>query len=283
MTSKLLPLLILLLLASGASATTLHGTLLDADTGATLSGIRVHVYGGASTFSDSNGRFVLDAPTNGQISFECEYPCYYSELDYHDLPDGEVWRTLEIPSCSSDTDPTINPDPTHPDDAGDGKTPGGMTATSTAGWLGAGLFGAVVVPAIAIIAGFLFGAVALPSLAVIAGLALVGAVSCMFLFPATTNAEIPILSWLTGAAQDAGNAVPDAFGFHFNTTDPKTVGAALGDGVAEIVKTVTENITNVYVDAVKEATGLSDSMTWLLTGAVVVIGLLMWYSNRKNQ
>jgi hypothetical protein len=300
MTSKLLPLLgILLLLCSSAAASTLHGTLLDVDTAAPLSSIRVQVWGGGSTYSDSNGKFVLDAPINGQIAFESESPCYYTEIDYHDLPDGEVYRVFSIPSCTSDTSPTINPDPGHPDpghpdpghpdpghpddvENGIGKTPGGVTATSTAGWLGAGLFGTVVLPTLAITAGFLLGAVALPSLAVVAGLALVGAVLYMFLFPAITNSEIPIVSWLTGTAQDVGNSVFGAFGFHFNTTDPKTAGGAVGDGVAEIVKTVTDGVVNIFVDAVKGATGLSDSMVWLLTGAIVAIGLLMWYSNRQN-
>ncbi|MCK4518246.1 hypothetical protein KAT92_05715, partial [Candidatus Babeliales bacterium] len=267
-------------------ATTLHGTVLDVDTGATLSGIRVAVWNSGYTFSDSNGKFVIAAPTSGQIAFESESPCYYTEISYHDLPDGEAWMIFKIPSCGSDATPTINPEPGHPDDGEIdlelGKTPGGMTATSTAGWLGAGLFGAVVLPALAIAAGFLLGAVALPSLAVIAGLALVGAMLCMFLFPAITNAEIPIVSWLAGSAQDAGNAVFNTFGFHFNTTDPKSAGGAVGDGVAEIVKTVTDGVVNIFVDAVKGATGLSDSMVWLLTGAVVVIGLLMWYSNRQN-
>jgi len=97
--------------------------------------------------------------------------------------------------------------------------------------------------------------------------------------PLLTKLGIPIVSWLTGSVQDTGNAVFNTFGIHFNTTDPKSAGGAVGDGVGDIV----DAFTRVFVDAVQEATGLSEAMIWLLTGAAVILGLLMLYSRRQNQ
>ena len=295
--NKLIPILILLLFASCASATTLHGTVLDADTGDAVGGINVLLSGSTSSaWTDGSGKFDITVPkdTAGQLSFESESPCYYAEVVYNPpssvegyYPDtDELWIILNIPSCTSDTDPSTGTDPDHPgpgpgpDDGG--KTPSGMTATSTAGWWGAGLIGAVWTTAILALA-VIVGAVALPSLAVIGAFALFGALVCMLIFPVITSADIPILSWLTGSAQDAGNAVLNTFGIHFNTIDPKAFGEAAGDGVAEVVKTVTEHVINVFLDAATEATGLSETMIWIIVGAVVVIGLLMWYSQSKQQ
>lgn len=296
--NKLLPILILLLFATAtASATTLHGTVLDADTGDAVGGVKVLLAGSSSTtWTGSNGKFDLTVPKDsaGQLGFESEDPCYYTEVSYNApssvegyYPDtDELWVIIKIPSCTSDTDPSTGVDPEHPGPNGgngdDGKTPGGMTATSTAGWWGAGLIGAVWTTAVLALT-VIVGAVALPSLTVIAAFALFGALVSMLIFPVITGANIPILSWLTGSMQDAGNAVFNTFGFHFNTTDPKTFGEGLGDGVAEVVKTITEHVINVYLDALTEATGLSESMIWLLSGVVVIIVLLMWYSQRQHQ
>jgi len=297
MMHRLLPILILLLFASCASATTLHGTLLDVDTGAAVSGVYVHCARLAThAVTDSSGKFDLTIPldTETMIYVEEEDPCYCTELwcnpplavSYYYPDTDEIWEIIKIPSCSSDTDPSAGVDPEHPGPGPgpgiNGTTPGGMTPTSTAGWWGAGLIGAVWTTAILALT-VIVGAVALPSLTVIAGFALFGALVCMMIFPAISAADIPILSWLTGSMQDAGNAVWDTFGFHFNTTDPKTFGEAGGDGVATIAKTITDAFTRVFVDAVKEATGLSESMIWLLTGAAVIIGLLMLYNRRQNQ
>jgi hypothetical protein len=283
MMNKLLPILILLLLASCASATTLHGTVQDADTDTALSGIYVYVTGGASTYTDSSGRFVLNVPTSGQINFESESPCYYVESYYHDFPDSEIWRIFRIPTCESSTNPSINPDPAHPDDNGNGngdhgETPSGTTATSTAGRWGGGLFSAMLAAAgiaVAVIA----GVISLPATAVIAAVMGVAFLIGFAIIPKLTEWGVPGISWLTGTVQDAGTAIFDAFGVHFNTIDPRTIGESLGDGVAEIADTVVE----VFIEGISEATGLSETMTWILVLGVAAIGLLMWYSHQQNQ
>ena len=295
--NKLLPILLLLLFATAtASATTLHGTMLDADTGVGVGGVKVFLYDSTSTaWTDSSGKFDITIPkdSGGQISFESESPCYCVETSYNPpsgvegyYPDtDELWVLFKMPSCASETDPSTGVDPDHPgpgpDPSPNGTTSGGMTATSTAGWWGAGLIGVVWTTAVLALT-VIVGAVALPSLAVIAGFALFGALMCMLIFPTITSANIPMLSWLTGSAQDAGNAVWNAFGFHFNMTDSKTFGEAAGDGVATVVKTVTDAFTRVFVDAAREATGLSESMIWLLTGAAIILGLLLLYSRRQK-
>jgi len=301
--NKLIPILILLLFASCASATTLHGTVLDADTGDAVSGIKVLLSGSSSSaWTGSSGKFDLTVQkyAAGQLSFESESPCYYTEVVYNSpssvegyYPDtDELWIILNIPSCSSDTDPSTGVDPNHPgpDDGNggdggnvtDGKTPGGMTATSTAGRWGGGIISAVVALA-GIAVAVILGVISAPALIVVAAVAAVAFVIGFAVLPILTKMDIPGLSWLTGSAQDAGNAVWNTFGIHFNTIDPKTFGEAAGDGVAEVVKTVTEHVINVFLDAATEATGLSETMIWIIVGAVVVIGLLMWYSQSKQQ
>ena len=295
--NKLLPILILLLFASCASATTLHGTVLDADTGDAVSGIKVLLSGSSSSaWTGSSGKFDLTVPKDaaGQLSFESESPCYYTEVVYNSpssvegyYPDtDELWVQFNIPSCTSDSEPSTGTDPDHPgpgpgpDDGG--KTPGNMTATSTAGRWGGGIISAVVALA-GIAVAVILGVISAPALIVIAAVAAVAFVIGFAVLPILTKMDIPGLSWLTGSIQDAGNALFNTFGIHFNTTDPKTVGEAAGDGVAEVVKTVVDAFTRIFVDAVKEATGLSESMIWLLTGVAVIIGLLMLYSRRQNQ
>ena len=299
--NKLLPILILLLFATAtASATTLHGTVLDTDTGDAVGGVKVLLAGSSSTtWTGSNGKFDLTVPKDsaGQLGFESEDPCYYTEVSYNApssvegyyLDTDELWVIFRIPSCTSDTDPSSGVDPDHPgpddgDDGNgtDGKTPGGMTATSTAGRWGGGILSAIVAVgalAIAVIA----GVISAPALIVVAAVAAVAFVLGFAVLPILTEWGVPGLSWLTGSVQDAGNAITNAFGFHFDTTDPKTFGEAIGDGVADIVKTVSEHVINVFLDAAKEATGLSETMIWILVGAVVVIGFLMWYSQRQQQ
>jgi len=284
MNTKLISILILLLIASCASATTLHGTLLDADTGMTISRANVILSGSSSTtWTDGNGKFDLTIQKDafGQLSFESESPCYYAEVFYNPpssvagyYPDtDELWTIIRIPSCSSTTNPSTEVDPKYPGPNGDtpsGDTPSGMTATSTAGRWGAGLMSAIIAIgalAIAVIA----GVISAPALAVVAAVALL------------TELGIPGLSWLTGTIQDAGNAVFNTFGIHFNTIDPKTFGTAIGDGAAEIANTVMDGVVNAFLDAMTELTGLSETMIWLLTGAVVLIALLMIYSQRQQQ
>jgi hypothetical protein len=296
--NKLLPIMILLLFATAtASATTLHGTVLDADTGDAVGGVKVILAGSSSTtWTDSNGKFDLTVPkdTAGELGFESADPCYYTEVIYNPpssvegyYPDtDELWVIIKIPSCTSDTDPSTGVDPEHPGPNGgngdDGKTPSGMIATSTAGRWGGGILSAIAAVgalAIAVIA----GVISAPALIVVAAVAAVAFVLGFAVLPILTEWGVPGLSWLTGSVQDAGNAITNAFGFHFDTTDPKTFGEAIGDGVADIVKTVSEHVINVFLDAAKEATGLSETMIWILVGAIVVIGLLMWYSQRQQQ
>lgn len=292
--NKLIPILIILLLASYASATTLHGTALDVDTGDAVGGVKVILTGSSSTtWTDNSGKFDLTVPkdTGGELAFESESPCYYTEVGYNPpstvegyYPDtDELWVIFRIPSCTSDTDPSTGVDPDHPGpDSDGGKTPGNMTATSTAGRWGGGILSAIVAVgalAIAVIAGI----ISTPAVIVVVAVAAVAFVIGFVVLPILTEWGVPGLSWLSGSVQDAGNAVWNTFGFHFNSTDSKTVGEGIGNGIAEIIETVTEHVINVFLDAAKEATGLSETTIWILTGAIVVIGLLMWYSQRQQQ
>jgi hypothetical protein len=297
--NKLLPILILLLLASCASATTLHGTVQDADTGTALSGIYVYVTGGASTYTDSSGKFTLNTPTSGQLNFESESPCYYVESHYHDFPDSEIWRIFRIPTCGSGTNPSINPDPTHPDngngedDNGNGKTPDGMEPTSTGGRIGGAIGFAIVATAVVALL-ILGGVVTIPA----AGITLLGvtfkfaALGALLKFtalaagifgylvmPLLTKLGIPGLSWGSGAVQDLGEDITSTFGVHFNTTDAQSAGGALADAAKE----VSDTVVNVVIEGISEATGLSETMTWVLVLGVVAIGLLMWYSQQQQQ
>jgi len=291
MNPKLISILILLLIASCASATTLHGTLLDADTGMTISRANVILSGSSlTTWTDGNGKFdlTIQKDASGQLSFESESPCYYAEVFYNPpssvagyYPDtDELWTIIRIPSCSSTTNPSTEVDPKYPGPNGD--TPSGMTATSTAGRWGAGLMSAIIAIgalAIAVIA----GVISAPALAVVAAVAAVAFILGFAILPLLTELGIPGISWLTGTIQGAGNAVFNTFGIHFNTIDPKTFGAAIGDGTAEIANTVMDGVVNTFLDAMTELTGLSENMILVLTGAVVVIALLMIYSQRQQQ
>jgi hypothetical protein len=293
--NKLLPILILLLFASCASATTLHGTVLDADTGNAISGIQVLLAGSSSTtWTDNNGKFDLTVPkdSGGELAFESESPCYYAEVGYNSpssvegyYPEtDELWIIMKIPSCGSDTTPSTGVDPAHPGpNGGDngGKTPSEMTATSTAGRWGAGLMSAIIAIgalAIAVIA----GVISAPALAVVAAVAVVAFILGFAILPILTELGVPGLSWLTGTIQDAGNAVFNTFGIHFNTTDPKTFGSAIGDGAVDIVDTVMDGVVNAFIDAMKEVTGLSETMIWILTGAIVIMALIMVYNQKKQ-
>jgi hypothetical protein len=307
--NKLLPILILLLFATAtASATTLHGTVLDVDTGDAVGGVKVLLTGSSSTtWTGSNGKFDLTVPkdTAGQFAFESEDPCYYTEVIFNPpssvegyYPDtDEIWVIFRIPSCTSDTDPSTGVDPEHPGPNGgngdDGKTPGDMTATSTGGRIGGAIGFAIVATAIVallVLGGVITipvgGALAIGGIlkfatfgALLKFTALAAGILGYLVVPLLTKLGIPIFSWGTGAIQDIGNDVTNAFGFHFNTTDPK--GAA--DAAADALGTIVDAFTRVFVDAVKEATGLSESMIWLLTGAAVIFGLLVLYSQRQNQ
>lgn len=293
MKTKLISILILLLIASCASATTLHGTVLDVDTESPVSGVKISLSGSSSvTWTESNGRFDLTIPkdTGGELAFESDSPCYYTEVGYNPpssiegyYPDtDELWVVIRIPECGSDTAPSTGVDPEYPGPSGiNGKTPGGMTATSTAGRWGAGLMSAIIAVgalAIAVIA----GVISAPALAVVAVVAVVAFILGFAVLPILTELGVPGLSWLTGTIQDAGNSIFNTFGFHFNTLDPKTFGEAIGDGAAEIADTVMDSIVNAFLDAMKELTGLSETMIWLLTGAVVTITLLMLYNQRQK-
>jgi hypothetical protein len=176
--NKLIPILILLLFASCASATTLHGTVLDVDTGDVAGGVKVLLTGSSSTtWTDDSGKFDLTVPkdTGGELAFESESPCYYTEVGYNPpstvegyYPDtDELWVIFRIPSCTSDTDPSTGVDPDHPGpDSDGGKTPGNMTATSTAGRWGGGILSAIVAVgalAIAVIAGIISAPAAIVS------------------------------------------------------------------------------------------------------------------------
>jgi hypothetical protein len=290
MNTKLISLLILLLIASCASATTLHGTLMDADTGMTISGAKIILSGSSSTtWTDGSGKFDLTIPKDaaGQLNFESESPCYYAEVFYNHpssvagyYPDtDELWTIIRLPSCSSTTTPSTGVDPEHPGPKGD--TPSGMTATSTAGRWGAGLMSAIIAIgalAIAVIA----GVISAPALAVVAAVAVVAFILGFAVLPILTELGVPGLSWLTGTIQDAGNAIFNTFGIHFNTIDPKTFGSAIGDGTAEIANTVIDGVVNAFLDAMKELTGLSETMILILTGAVIIMALIMVY-NKKQQ
>ena len=294
MKTKLISILILLLIASCASATTLHGTVLDADTESPVSGVKVLLSGSSSvTWTESNGKFDLTIPkdTGGELAFESDSPCYYAEVGYNQpssvegyYPDtDELWVVIRIPECGSDTAPSTGVDPEYPGPSElNGKTPGGMTATSTAGRWGAGLISAIIAVgalAIAVIA----GVISAPALAVVAAVAVVAFILGFAVLPILTELGVPGLSWLTGTIQDAGNSIFNTFGFHFNTLDPKTFGEAIGNGTAEIANTVMDEVVNVFLDAMKELTGLSETMIWVLTGAVVVIALLIMYNQRQQQ
>jgi len=283
--NKLLLILILSLFASCASATTLHGTVLDADTDNGISGIRVSLYGSSSTtWTDNNGKFDINVPkdSGGELAFESENPCYYAEVGYNQpssvegyYPDtDELWVIIKIPSCGSGATPSTGVDPAYPGpnggSGGGGETPSGMTATSTAGRWGAGLMSAIIAVgalAIAVIA----GVISAPALIVVAIVALAAFIVGFVILPVLTEWGIPGLSWITGSMQDAGNSIFNTFGFHFNTTDPKTPGEAAGDGAAEIADT----IVNVFIDGIAEATGLSETMIWALIAVVGVLGLLV--------
>ena len=294
MKTKLISILILLLIASCASATTLHGTVLDVDTESPVSGVKISLSGSSSvTWTESNGRFDLTIPkdTGGELAFESESPCYYTEVGYNPPSSiegyypatDELWVVIGIPECESDTAPSTGVDPEYPGPSGlNGKTPGGMTATSTAGRWGAGLMSAIIAVgalAIAVIA----GVISAPALAVVAVVAVVAFIIGFAVLPILTELGVPGLSWLTGTIQDAGNSIFDTFGFHFNTLDPKTFGEAIGNGAAEIANTVMDGVVNAFLDAMKEVTGLSETMIWVLTGAVVVIALLMIYNQRQQK
>lgn len=285
MIPKLLPILILLLFASGASATTLHGTLLDADTDAAIVGVKVSLSGSSSTsWTDSNGKFDLTIPKDagGELAFESADPCYYAEVGYNSpssvegyyLDTDELWVIIKIPSCGSDTIPSTGVDPAHPGpnggNGGDGKTPGGITPTSTAGRWGGGILSAMAAVA-ALALATLFGIISTPPLIIVAIVALAAFIVGFVILPMLTEWGIPGLSWITEAMQDAGNVITNAFGFHFDTTYPKTVGDAFGDGIAEIADT----IVNVFIDGIAEATGLSETMIWALIVIVGVFGLLI--------
>lgn len=294
MNTKLISILILLLIASCASATTLYGTVLDADTESPVSGVKVLLSGSSSvTWTESNGRFDLTIPkdTGGELAFESDSPCYYAEVGYNQpssvegyYPDiDELWVVIRIPECGSDTAPSTGVDPEYPGPSElNGKTPGGMTATSTAGRWGAGLISAIIAVgalAIAVIA----GVISAPALAVVAAVAAVAFILGFAILPLLTELGVPGLSWLTGTIQDAGNAIFNTFGIHFNTINPKTFGSAIGDGAAEVANTVMDGVVNAFLDAMKEVTGLSETMIWVLTGAIVVIALLMIYNQRQQQ
>lgn len=294
MNTKLISILILLLITSCASATTLHGTVLDVDTESPVSGVKVLLSGSSSvTWTESNGRFDLTIPkdTGGELAFESDSPCYYAEVGYNSpssvegyYPEtDELWVIIKIPSCGSDTTPYTGVDPEYPGPSElNGKTPGGMTATSTAGRWGAGLISAIIAVgalAIAVIA----GVISAPALAVVAAVAAVAFILGFAILPILTELGVPGLSWLTGTIQDAGNSIFDTFGFHFNTLNPKTFGEAIGNGAAEIANTVMDGVVNAFLDAMKEVTGLSETMIWVLTGAVVLIALLIMYNQRQQQ
>ena len=293
MNTKFISILILLLIASCASATTLHGTVLDVDTESPVSGVKISLSGSSSvTWTESNGRFDLTIPkdTGGELAFESENPCYYTEVGYNPpssiegyYPDtDELWVVIRIPECGSDTAPSTGVDPEYPGPSGlNGKTPGGITATSTAGRWGAGLMSAIIAVgalALAVIA----GVISAPAIAVVAVVAVMAFILGFAVLPILTELGVPGLSWLTGTIQDAGNSVFNTFGFHFNTLDPKTFGEAFGDGTAEIVNTVMDEIVKAFLDAMKELTGLSETIIWLLTGAVVILGILLLYSRKQE-
>lgn len=293
MKTKLISILILLLIASCASATTLHGTVLDVDTESPVSGVKISLSGSSSvTWTESNGRFDLTIPkdTGGELAFESESPCYYTEVSYNPpssiegyYPDtDELWVVIRIPECGSDTAPSTGVDPEYPGPSGlNGKTPGGVTATSTAGRWGAGLMSAIIaVGALAVVV--IAGVISAPALAVVAVVAVVAFILGFAVLPILTELGVPGLSWLTGTIQDAGNSIFNTFGFHFNTLDPKTFGEAAGDGIATIVDTIVDAFARAFVDAAKEVTGLSEAMIWLLTGAAVILGLLMLYNQRQK-
>ena len=157
MIPKLISLTSLLLIASYASASTLHGTLTDVDSGALIDGITasVTIVDGLDettldTTSVSNGKFALDVPNDTVFYIRIigddsqRETCYFKSFRvntiqnqalYYPLMD-EIHLLFAVANCDSDTLSRITRDPDHPGpgdgdgdggdgDDGDGTDPGG--------------------------------------------------------------------------------------------------------------------------------------------------------------
>lgn len=301
--NKLLYILIIMLFVPCASATTLHGTAVDLDTGIPLNG--VDVWESTQDKTDASGKFDITVKDSGCfVKFECELSDHYGDLailpmsgysEYYADTD-EIWLIFRVRHLDSST-PLALPgtDPTHPGpdngNASDGNTtttPAGNSITSTASrWGGAFAAALLSIAAVAVLtlAGII-SAPAIATIAIIAGLAaLVGFVVLPIL------AKIPIIGQLAGGVQDAGAWLFDQLGFDLSTSNSVDVGAAITDGIAEITHTITENVIEKItetiiehiIDPVAEATGLSDIMIWAVLGIAVVFIAMMWYSYRQNR
>jgi uncharacterized membrane protein YvlD (DUF360 family) len=142
MIRKLFPLLILLLFATAtASATTLHGTLTDVDSGAAIDGVTAQL-----TVVDVYDETILDTTTAWSGKFELEAPndtvcyiriigddsqretCYFksfrvnvikNQISYYPPPADEIFLKFRVANCDSDSPSRIERDPDHPGPDGD--------------------------------------------------------------------------------------------------------------------------------------------------------------------
>ena len=171
MTPKLLPILILILLlfASCASATTLHGTANDVDSGVAVDGIEMRALIVEdmteilldTDVTDANGKFDLEVPNDTKFYVKVVgddsqlETCYFTtfrintiknQVSYYPLTD-EIFLRFRVSNCDSETSSVVERDPSHPgdndgDDSGDGDDgddpgeegdPGGYTGPTTPG------------------------------------------------------------------------------------------------------------------------------------------------------